>query len=280
MKIAYFPNQIALNGQLTLRAFLEGAKKHNFTPVENKLDADAAVIWSVLWNGRLAPNKVVYDTYRSQGKPVFILEVGALKRGWTWKVSVNHITAQGIYGNQENLDMSRPGKIGVRLFEPQHNRKPHILIAGQHQKSLQWEGQLPMDQWALEKIKQVRKHTDLPILVRPHPRSRFALTSSDASLISPVKLPNTHEEYDLNYNCHCVINHNSGPSVSAAIRGTPVICDQTSLAWEISDAMENIEKIQLKDRKDWFTRICHTEWTNQEIQTGDPLSRLIPYIRY
>jgi hypothetical protein len=279
MKLAYFPNQIALNGQLTLRSFLNGAKKHGFQPVENSLDADAAVIWSVLWNGRLAQNKVVYDTYRSQGKPVFILEVGALKRGYTWKVAVNNITSLGIYGNQDNLDPMRSGKIGIKLTPPNLLRNNHILIAGQHQKSLQWEGQTETETWMLEKIKEIRQFTDRPIVIRPHPRSRFVLQSTDAKIITPIRIPHSHEEYDIDYNCHCVINHNSGPSTSAIIKGTPVICDESSLAWPMSATLDQIEKIQLPDRDNWFLKICHTEWTNVEINNGDPLARIMPFIK-
>jgi hypothetical protein len=41
---------------------------------------DVAVIWSVLWQGRMAGNKKVWDDFRSQGKPVVVLEVGGLLR--------------------------------------------------------------------------------------------------------------------------------------------------------------------------------------------------------
>jgi hypothetical protein len=279
MKLAYFPNQIALNGQLTLKCFLEGAKKHNFTPVENKLDADAAVIWSVLWNGRLAPNKLVYDTYRSQGKPVFILEVGALKRGWTWKVSANHTTALGIYGHTSNLDPLRPGRIGTYLKISKTHRKDHILIACQHQKSQQWQGLPDLEHWANDTVNRVRSYTDRPIMIRPHPRSRFSYISENAKMIAPIRVPNTHEEYDIDYDCHCVINHNSGPSISAAIAGTPVICDESSLAYPVSDILENIEKIQLPDREKWFLEMCHTEWINEEIKQGEPLARILPLLK-
>jgi hypothetical protein len=279
MKIAYFPNQIALNGQLTLRSFLNGAKKHGHELVENSLDADAAVIWSVLWNGRLAPNKIVYDAYRNQGKPVFVLEVGALKRGYTWKVSANHTTSQGIYGHLDNLDPMRPGKIATQLKPAKIQRKNHVLIACQHQKSQQWQGLPFLEQWVDETVKQVRKHTDRPILIRPHPRSRFSYISENAKAVTPVKIPNTHEEYDIDYDCHCVINHNSGPGMNAAISGTPVICDSSSLAYPVSDFLENIEKIQLPDREKWFLGICHTEWTNEEISRGEPLSRILPLLK-
>jgi hypothetical protein len=71
---------------------------------ENSWDSDAAIIWSVLWHGRMAPNELVYAHYRSLGKPVIILDVGALIRGETWKLAVNNITAEGYYGHTTNLD--------------------------------------------------------------------------------------------------------------------------------------------------------------------------------
>jgi hypothetical protein len=278
MKIAYFPNQIALNGAETLRAFLTSAKKFNFQPVENTLDADVAVIWSVLWNGRLLKNQEIYNYYRGQGKPVFILEVGALKRGYTWKVALNDITRNGIYANTHNLDSSRLGKIPVKLEPIKESRRNEILIACQHQKSHQWLGQPPIDQWLSNKIFEIRKYTDRPIVIRPHPRSQFSFKIPDVTIILPKKLPNTHEEYDIDYNYHCVINHNSGPSLISAIKGAPVICDTSSLAWPISGSIENIENISLPDRSEWFLSICHTEWTNDEILQGLPLSRLMPFL--
>ena len=96
MKIAYFPNQTALQSEPIWQAFLEGCKNNNIIPVENSMDAVAAVIWSVLWHGRMKSNQQVYNHYRNQNKPVFIIEVGALKRGTTWKISLNHINALGI----------------------------------------------------------------------------------------------------------------------------------------------------------------------------------------
>jgi len=277
MKIAYFPNQVALNGQLTLRCFLNSAKVQGFAPVENSMDADAAVIWSVLWNGRLQPNKLVYDHYRSQGKPVFILEVGALKRGYTWKIALNNITSDGIYGNTDNLDTKRPGKIGVSLSPVNDIRKKEIMIACQHQKSHQVHNQESLEYWLLTKVSEIKKYTDRPILIRPHPRSQFSFKVPGTTVISPKRLANTHEEYDIDYNYHCVINHNSGPSIVAAIRGTPVICDSSSLAYPVSGKIEGIENIRLTERENWFLSICHTEWTNDEINRGLPISRLIPY---
>jgi hypothetical protein len=71
-----------------------------------------------------------------------------------------------------------------------------------------------------------------------------------------------------------VINHNSGPAVQAAIQGTPVICDQSSLAFPVSMQLDQIETPYMPDRTQWFTELVHTEWTVSEIAQGIPFLRL------
>ena len=90
----------------------------------------------------------------------------------------------------------------------------------------------------------------------------------------PKKVLGSYDDFDISYNYHCVVNYNSGPAVQAAINGVPVICDATSLASEISGKFEEIEKITLLPRDEWFLKLCHTEWTVDEIAQGLPLNRL------
>lgn len=236
---------------------------------------DIPVIWSVLWSGRMERNKFIYYQARRNNKPIIIIEVGNLKRNVTWRVSLNHINSLGEFANTENLDLNRLEKLGISLCSEKHNRKPEILIATQHQKSLQWEGMIPMAGWVENKIKEIRKHTDRKIIVRHHPRS--PLVFYDKSIITevPKKIPNSYDDFDIDYNYHCVINHNSGPAVQAAILGVPVVCDQSSLAYPVSDFMSNIENPRIRNRDDWFLKLCHTEWTVEEISQGLPLSRLL-----
>ena len=98
-----------------MEAFLNSCRGAGITPVENNLDCDAVVIWSVLWNGRMSKNKRIYEHYRSLGKPVVVIDAGALEREVTWKIAVNNITSEGYYGHTENLDYDRPSKLGVSL---------------------------------------------------------------------------------------------------------------------------------------------------------------------
>ena len=112
--IAYFPLQCALNSKPVMSAVLDCLQSRGIQTQENSMTADAAVIWSVLWHGRMKPNQQVYEHYRAQGKPVIIIEIGALYRGDTWKIAVNNITSQGYYEHLDNLDWDRPAKLKDR----------------------------------------------------------------------------------------------------------------------------------------------------------------------
>ena len=47
-----------------MSAILAALHANGLTTVENSQDADAAIIWSVLWNGRMRANQQVYEHYR------------------------------------------------------------------------------------------------------------------------------------------------------------------------------------------------------------------------
>jgi hypothetical protein len=272
MKFKLYRTYGALNSPPIFNAFETGVNALGYNIVEN--DEDVAVIWSVLWNGRMMPNKTVYDRCIKQGKPVIIIEVGNFKRGTTWRICCQHINGLGIFGNTENLDVMRPQKLGIRLDPIKTKRKEAILIASQHSKSLQWDGQPSMEQWIRNTIASVRQFSSRPIVIRPHPRSPIRENIPDVTIEVPRKLENSYDDFDIDYNYHCVINHNSGPAVQAAIYGVPVICDSSSLAFPVGEKWQNLENPQLPNRDDWFLQLCHTEWTVEEISQGIPLARL------
>ena len=276
MKIAYFPNQTALQSEPIWGAFLDGCRQIGLEPVEGIRDADCAVIWSVLWNGRMRMNQQIYEHYRKQHKTVFIIEVGALDRGRTWKISANHISSEGIYGNLQDIDFYRAKKLGINLSPQRVYRKDSILIIGQHERSLQWQGQPSTVSWLKQKITEIQKFTDRPIVFRPHPRHPISpLMVPGIVFEKPNKLAHTYDKFDINFDHHCVISHNSGPGIQAVIEGTPVICDKSSLAYPVSQNISNIDKVILSDRQDWFDKILHTEWTVEEMRQGIPQQRIL-----
>ena len=60
MKLSIFPQYGALNSRPVFAAFVTGSRKLGHTVVENSLDADCYVIWSVLWHGRMKNNQEIW----------------------------------------------------------------------------------------------------------------------------------------------------------------------------------------------------------------------------
>jgi hypothetical protein len=274
MRFKIFREHGSLNSPPIFNAFEQGLRNLGHSVVKD--NEDVGVIWSVLWNGRMQPNQKIYNHYRQQNKPIIIIEVGNLLRNKTWRICLNHINGEGLFGNDLELDINRPNSLGVELRNPKSFKKPEILIATQHQRSLQWEGMPPMDRWVLDILEKIRQFSDRKVIVRPHPRSPLRLNTNDKSIIvqRPVKLPGSYDDFDIDYGYHCVINHNSGPAVQAAINGVPVICDKTSLAYPVTSSFKDLENPKLPDRDDWFLKLTHTEWTVEEISQGIPIKRL------
>jgi hypothetical protein len=277
MNIAYFPNQCALNSKPVMSAVIDSLVQDGHQCVANSMDADVAVIWSVLWSGRMQGNFEVYNHYQKNQKPVIIIDIGALYRGNTWKISVNNITAQGYYGHTQNLDWNRPRKLGISEAI-NLTRNPRIVIACQHAKSLQ-VANVDLTQWMIEQIQQVRQRSDRPIVIRPHPRSKLTNTEwinqyTGVTIEKPMRIIDTYDSYNLSFDCYALINYNSGPGIQAALAGTRPIVHSSSLAHPVGIGWDQLETPYTIDRDRWLVEICHTEYTLDEIKNGSWIKRI------
>ena len=276
MRFRLYREYGALNSAPVFNAFEQGIKSLGHEIVQNH--EEVAVIWSVLWAGRMRPNKDVYRRCKENNIPVIIIEVGNLLRGRSWRICLDNINGLGIFGNDSDLDPKRIDRFGIRLHPEKTNRKSEILIASQHHSSLQWEGMPTMAQWVERTVTKLKNYTDRKIIIRPHPRCTFSLNLNNSTVEYPKIIQGSYDDFDIDYGYHCVINHNSGPAVQASIHGVPVICDASSLAGELSNKIENIESVTVPNRNEWFLKLCHTEWTIDEIAHGTPLRRLLTKI--
>jgi hypothetical protein len=174
-----------------------------------------------------------------------------------------------------NLDMDRPKKLGISLAQLVSNT-PEIIIAAQHRKSLQVADLDSIESWVTTQINQIRAVSDRPILVRPHPRSRLDISKLplNTKIETPTLLANTYDSFNMHFDCHAVVNYNSGPGIQAAISGSRPIVDVTSLAYPVGVKLENLEQPYDVDRYHWLVEICHTEYTISEIQQGLWLKRI------
>ena len=271
--IAYYPLQRALNGGTPMNAMLVALRKAGIEPQERSQNSDAVLLWSSLWSGRMAANEPVYKHYRSQGKPAIIIDIGALRRGTTWKVAVNNINATGHYGHLDNLDWDRPRKMNLTLGTPT-TTKSHIVIAAQHTQSEQLAG-VDLTTWIHAQIQLIKHHTDRPIHIRPHPRCSLKTSSfAGVKVESPNRVSNTYDSFDLGLDCHAIVNYNSGPGIQAAIAGVRPVVDISSLAHPVGVGIADIEKPYVTDRDLWLTQISHTEYTVAELEQGLWLKRI------
>ena len=243
-----------------MAAVVSSLQRHGFSLVPNAPAADIAVIWSVLWAGRMAANRTVYEQFRNTKRPVICIEVGTLKRGITWKIALNHVTAQGYYGHRDNLDLDRPRKLNIALSSATINHGK-ILVAGQHNQSLQLQ-HIDQAAWLVEQIHKTA--AGRKVVVRSHPRCALNRKDFPKDVVwqQPKKIVNSYDSFDIDWNYDAVINYNSGPGIQAVIAGIPVVVDATSLAYGV------------EDRSQWLIEICHTEYTVEEIESGTWLKRI------
>ena len=142
MIFSIFPKFGALNSQPVFEAFTKGARTLGHIVTEHDTSADVLVIWSVLWQGRMAQNQEIWKIAKNTGKKLLILEVGGLVRGTTWRIGLGHINASGIFNNDKFLEDGRSEKLGIFL-KNWRNFGEHVLICGQHSQSQQWADQHP-----------------------------------------------------------------------------------------------------------------------------------------
>ena len=100
------------------------------------------------------------------------------------------------------------------------------------------------------------------------------MTGARVSHEIPKLLPGTYDSFDIQYDYHAVINHNSGPGIQAAVQGTPVVVHDSSLAYPVSISNAQIENPPQRDLTQWLLEICHTEWLLEELAQGVWVPRL------
>mgnify|MGYP003115276231 FL=1 len=281
MKISCFTNYGPLNSKPVFQAFLNSVKNAGDNVLENTDDGncDVAVIWSVLWQGRMAKYRNIWQTYRDKNKPVVVLEVGGIKRNETWKIGINGINREADFANQ-NVDGERWKKFNIEL-QPWKQTGDKIIICGQHSNSHQWRNNPPMTTWFDQQITQIRKHTDKPIVIRPHPRNGVSLNAKkyqNVKIVTPQRDRRTYDDTDLAErlkSAWAVVSHSSNPAMTAVFSGIPVYVSEASLSYDVGNvSYENINHPNMPDRQQWANKLAYTEWWTDEIEQGLPWARI------
>jgi len=217
------------------------------------------------------------------------------KLGW---LSYNH--KNGIFNN------SNVNGIRWKNFKQQNNLQikdwnhpgENILILGQVEydsalNNLYASGYLSIYDWIFDTIEKIRKITDRPIVIRPHP-SDFKLPNILAKCMNYEKVTlstnfnageykNTRSGGDGFYqdlmNSYCVVSYSSNGVVEAICNGIPVfVADSGSPGYPLSQkSLDNLESIDFnKDIDQWGTQIVYSIWNFKEIYSGEAWAHLKP----
>lgn len=279
MKFNLWTKNGALNSKPVFDAFATGAHNLGHTCVYNDTHGDVDVIWSVLWHGRMAPNKEVFERAQKENRACIVLEVGGLKRGSTWKVGINGINRDADFGGFHN-NSSRADALGL-LLKPWkfNNEQGDIIIACQHNKSHQWRNQKSVQTWLFDSIDLIRQYTNRQIVVRPHPRCPIPAIQyefKNVKVQQPKQIQGTYDDFDFDpTHAYAVVNWSSNPATQAVMAGVPVFVGPDSLAYDVGNSnLAKINNPSMPDRTQWLNDIAYTEWTIEEISTGFPIKRL------
>lgn len=235
---------------------------------------DVAVIWGI--SSLRFPHTVYRDIVRQNQYHTLIIERGFIKRDEYYSIGWWDTSGYGSYYSPVKHD--RWEKLGVKLhpWRIKPNGWPlgmNILICGQvpHDTSVQHTNHR---QWIDETIKEIRRITARPIVVRPHPLAPSTYDIAGLENLG-VSYSNNSLEDDLS-NAHAVITFNSTVGVDAFLAGNWVFSfDKRSMVYQVSS--HNIELLKRKpilpteyERQNWAKQIAYSQWTLDEIRKGEP----------
>jgi hypothetical protein len=186
----------------------------------------------------------------------------------------------GNYANS-NSDSSRWNQLSQDLgveIHPWKTSGNYILLLIQRDGGWGMKGLDPVT-WAGNKIKEIRKYTDMPILLRPHPgkAADVSLLIQPGITVSDVK--NQSLMKDLKH-AKAAFVYNSSSGVAAVLTGTPLwVDDHSSVCWAVANHdVGQLHNPSMPDRTQWLNDLSACHWTDAQSQQGLIYKKFLPYL--
>ena len=154
----------------------------------------------------------------------------------------------------------------------------YILLLIQRDGGWGMKGLNPV-QWAANKINEIRKYSNLPIVLRPHPGKvvdlrtliRPGITISDSTkkpLLEDLK------------KSKAAFVFNSSSGVASVLSGIPLwVDDSSSVCWDVANKdVSTIDNPQTFDRQQWLNDLAACHWTDDESRQGLIYKKFLPYL--
>lgn len=296
MKINFYPGSAKIGLTTTiLKAFVDGVRKCGDEAIKAKTDnipADYGVIFGFgRGNPDILPGTLqgiryrIVKKYKKVGRNVITLD-GALFQSYGAlnyvRVSVGSPMRDGEFYNQncprDRWDMIRNDlKIDYKEWT---TAGTDIIICLQPKTNWSMNG---LDSLVLCStwIEEMRKYSDRPIKVRPHPNHKLGEINKLKNQIKHFKDIEITETSRYSFieaiqNAWATVTYNSTASVDAVANGIhSFTLSDLSMAWDVtSHDFTTIEKPVHYERDQWLNNICYAMWTLAELRDGVPWQRI------
>jgi len=277
----------------TLMAFAEGAKRVGANVhVETRYIHRPAKLAVIL--GWPSPNPVsqnikfrqeVVDKQKLQANHIMSIDANCFKFadqdskylrysiGGVW-----YDTSEYANKNSDSLRWNQLSKHTGLTLNPWKTDGEYILFLIQRDGGWGMKGLNPV-QWAQQKIQEVRKYSNLPIVLRPHPGKvadlsplvRPGITISNSTKVSLLD--------DLSRSKAALV-FNSSSGVAATLAGVPLwVDDSSSVCWSVANKnLSTLNNPDLFERQQWLNDLAACHWTDEESRQGLIYKKFLPYL--
>jgi hypothetical protein len=301
--VAYFagipPQNNNLEKPLILKNFIEGVNAAGDTGIShqgfNVLECDVAFIQGFVHeHGKTLPHLLLrrnaVEKQKQVGKRSLIVDSNLFlyaDQGNTktyLRYSFDGVFPTTGFYFDKDIDPARWKKISAELNLPLKNYRKdgkHILVCLQRNGGWSMKG-IPVMQWLTDTIREIKKHTDRPIVVRAHPGDK------KARRYLHINEPNVFVSWAPNIrndllNAWATVVYNSSPSVASLIEGVPVFVTDTDPSVSqvngvCNTNLKRLEDPKMYDRQEWIERLSMCHWNFNELKSGEAWSFFRRYI--
>lgn len=275
-----------------LRAFAQGAQaagantllQDRYQTIPAKLAVILGWVGTTIAGQHIQVRKTAIAEQQQAGRKIMSIDGSCFKFADPGSIFLRY-SLDGVYYNTDNYanQNSTDAKwnaIKTQLnltLQPWRSNGQHILVCGQRDGGWAMKG-VDMPAWTLETVKQIRQHTDRPIVVRPHPKN--PISPGLFRNFSNVRLStNPSLQQDLQ-NAWASVFFNSSSCVASVLAGVPVFAvDPDCVAWQVANSnLSQIEKPLTPSREQWLWDLSAAHWTDDESRAGLIYNKFKPFL--
>ena len=279
MRVAFFANDKNREQDLA-RAFIAGVEAHGdigYLRTNNSAagNCDVAVMVGV-------KSIDLYRACQSAGIHIIMLDKGYQrhrqpgKRVWEyWRCAIN---AHHPTDTLMKIKRPRDRMEGV-ILQPWRTRtkRGHIAIAGSSAKYHRFYNLPDPTTWAIEVVREIRKHTDRRIAYRPKPSWHDAVPIPDT-----IYSGHNHPIGGVLEGAHALVTHGSNACFEAVQAGIPSVILGNGVAKPISSTdISEVERpllATLGERRRWLASLAYCQWSVLEFKSGEAWATIRPQI--